>query len=99
MVGRHGGIKPAGNRVYMSRVNSVAAPPGASTSLSNVGHAMHISWMDPAPLLLKHASDSRPSGQWSDDDYDVLADDVVVGRIFKANVFVARPWMFDLSAS
>ena len=25
------------------------------------------------------------SGQWSDDDYDVLADGTVVGRIFKAN--------------
>ena len=27
----------------------------------------------------------RPSGQWSDDDFDVLAEGVVVGRIFKAN--------------
>src|SRR5262245_11756428 len=26
----HGGIKPVGKRIYMSRVNSVAAPPGAS---------------------------------------------------------------------
>jgi hypothetical protein len=31
-------------------------------------------------LILKRAS--RPSGEWSDDDdYDVLADGVVVGRI------------------
>jgi hypothetical protein len=30
-------------------------------------------------------SASRPSGEWSDDDYDVLADGEVVGRIFKAN--------------
>jgi hypothetical protein len=37
-------------------------------------------------LLLKRASASRPSGEWNDDDYDVLADGVVVGRIFKANV-------------
>jgi hypothetical protein len=27
---------------------------------------------------------NRPSGQWSDDDYDVLADGKVVGRIFKS---------------
>jgi hypothetical protein len=33
-------------------------------------------------LVLKRASASRPSGEWSDDDYDVLADAVVVGRIF-----------------
>jgi hypothetical protein len=36
-------------------------------------------------LLLKRASASRPSGQWNDDDFDVLANGVVVGRIFKAN--------------
>jgi hypothetical protein len=36
-------------------------------------------------LLLKRASASRPSGEWSDDDYEVLADGFVVGRIFKVN--------------
>jgi hypothetical protein len=36
-------------------------------------------------LILKRASASRPSGEWKDDDFDVLADGVVVGRIFKAN--------------
>jgi hypothetical protein len=28
---------------------------------------------------------SRPSGQWDDDDFDVLANGEVVGRIYKAN--------------
>lgn len=28
------------------------------------------------------ASASRPSGQWRDDDYDVLENGVVFGRIF-----------------
>jgi len=41
--------------------------------------------MDKDYLLLKRASASRPSGQWNDDDFDVLANGVVVGRIFKAN--------------
>jgi hypothetical protein len=27
-----------------------------------------------AQLILKHASASRPSGEWDDDDFDVLAD-------------------------
>jgi hypothetical protein len=36
-------------------------------------------------LILKRASASRPSGEWSDDDYDVMANGEVVGRIFKAN--------------
>jgi hypothetical protein len=33
-------------------------------------------------LILKRASASRQSGRWCDDDYDVLEDGVVVGRIF-----------------
>jgi len=43
-------------------------------------------------LTLKCASASRPSGEWNDDDYDVLAEGAVV-RIFKANAAVGSPWM------
>jgi len=32
-------------------------------------------------LILKRASKSRPSGSWSDDDYDVFAGDQHIGRI------------------
>ena len=35
-------------------------------------------------VVLKRASASRLSGEWSDDDYDVLAEGIVVGRIMKA---------------
>jgi hypothetical protein len=35
-------------------------------------------------VILKRASASRLSGEWSEDDYDVLADGIVVGRIMKA---------------
>jgi hypothetical protein len=46
------------------------------------------------PLILKRASASRSSGQWRDDDYDVLENGVVVGRIFKSpGVPEDRPWM------
>jgi hypothetical protein len=49
-------------------------------------------------LILKRASTSRPSGQWSDDDYDVLADDAVVGRIMKAIAAPeGSPWMWTLA--
>ena len=34
------------------------------------------------PLILTRANVSRSSGQWRDDDYDVLENGVVVGRIF-----------------
>jgi hypothetical protein len=36
-------------------------------------------------LVLKRASASRPFGEWNDDDYDVLADATVVGRIMKVH--------------
>jgi hypothetical protein len=48
-------------------------------------------------LILKRASASRPSGEWDDDDYDVLADGIVVGRIMKAAAApVGMPWMWTL---
>jgi hypothetical protein len=34
-------------------------------------------------LVLKRASASRSSGQWQDEDYDVLADGKAVGRIYE----------------
>ena len=48
-------------------------------------------------LILKRASVSRSGGEWKDDDYDVLADGVVVGRIFNA-VGVAGRIAMDVDA-
>jgi hypothetical protein len=46
-------------------------------------------------LLLKRAALSRPSGEWNDDDFDVLCNAEVVGRIYKANAApVGEPWMW-----
>jgi hypothetical protein len=49
----------------------------------------------PDTLILKRASTSRPSRQWRDDDYDVLENGVVVGRIFCLHAAgpQGRPWM------
>ena len=47
--------------------------------------------------LLERAALSRPSGLWNDNDFDVVANGEIVGRIFKAGVSVARPWMWALS--
>jgi hypothetical protein len=41
-------------------------------------------------LILKRASASRPSGEWNDDDYDVFAEGVVVGRISEAMRYLAN---------
>jgi hypothetical protein len=46
-------------------------------------------------LILKRASVSRPSREWSEDDYDVLADGIVVGRIMKAAA--GTPWLWTLA--
>jgi len=49
-------------------------------------------------LILKRASAGRSSGLWEDDDYDVLADGVVVGRIFNsAAAPIGPPWMWTLA--
>jgi len=54
--------------------------------------------LSPPPLTLKRASASRPSGHWNDDDFDVLADGVVVGRILKVHAAqVGAPWMWTLA--
>jgi hypothetical protein len=52
-----------------------------------------------ARLILKRASSaSRPSGQWNDDDFDVVAHGAVVGRIFNAAASpVGTPWMWTLA--
>jgi hypothetical protein len=42
-------------------------------------------------LILKRASTSRSSGQWSDDNYDVLENGVIFGRIFAVPVAPHRP--------
>jgi hypothetical protein len=42
-------------------------------------------------LILKRASASRPSGNWNEDDFDVLASGEVVGRIFK--VHCSSDWL------
>jgi hypothetical protein len=52
----------------------------------------------PQQLTLKSASQSGPSGEWNEDDYDVVADGVVVGRIMKAAaVPVGMLWMWTLA--
>jgi hypothetical protein len=51
-----------------------------------------------AQLILRRASASRPSGEWNDDDFDVLAGNVVVGRIMKAAAApVGTPWLWTLA--
>jgi hypothetical protein len=53
-------------------------------------------------LILKRASASRPSGEWNDDDYDVFAEGVVVGRISEAMRYLAnvrRPMSYAAASS
>src|SRR5215831_14114387 len=53
---------------------------------------------DMGQLILKGANASRSSGEWSDDDYDVLAEGIVVGRIMKAAAArVGTPCLWTLA--
>ena len=50
-------------------------------------------------LILKRASARRSSSQWNDDDFDVFANGVVVGRMFKSNASpVGASWMWTLAS-
>jgi hypothetical protein len=50
-------------------------------------------------LFLVHASQSRSSGNWSDDDYDVWdANSKVVGHIHRATATPpGRPWFWTIT--
>jgi len=49
-------------------------------------------------LVLKRASASRPTGECKDDDYDVLAEGVVIGSIRKVAAAPAgQPWLWTLA--
>jgi hypothetical protein len=53
------------------------------------------------PLILKRASASRPSGQWSHEDYDVLADGKAIGRIYEDASGSTPPgmrWFWSITA-
>jgi hypothetical protein len=46
-------------------------------------------------MILKRASASRSSGQWRDDEYDLLENGEVVGRVFVSpGASADRQWMW-----
>ena len=66
------------------RSNSVAfgAKRASVSGLQNGIYEYAPSGSPMTQLILKRGRASRSSGQWSDEDYDVLADGKVVGRIY-----------------
>jgi hypothetical protein len=53
-----------------------------------------------AGLILKRASASRPSGVWKHEDYDVLADGKVIGRIYEEGSASTPPelrWFWSIT--
>ena len=50
-------------------------------------------------LTLKRSSKSRPSGQWSDDDFDVFNGEQHIGRIIlHPQAPEAEPWFWTITA-
>ncbi len=50
-------------------------------------------------LVLKRAYKSRPSGEWSDDDFDVFDGDRHIGRIMLTpQVPEGEPWFWTITA-
>jgi hypothetical protein len=52
-------------------------------------------------LILKRVSASRSSGQWQDEDYDVLADGKAVGRIYEQGSALGPPelrWFWSVTS-
>jgi hypothetical protein len=50
------------------------------------------------PLILKRASALRRLWRWRDDHYNVVENDVVVGRIFRSpSAPKHRPWMWTFN--
>ena len=73
-----------------------------SDAIANLFRSKDLSagsyWDGEDYLILKRASASRPSGNWNEDDFDVLASGEVVRRIFKVHAApVGSPWMWTLA--
>jgi hypothetical protein len=63
--------------------NALAAIVKGFTAGTQIRHLVMAITGSMTALILKRAKFSRPDGQWSDEDYDVLADGKVVGRILE----------------
>jgi hypothetical protein len=99
-------IKPANGAIHLlvrpPWRNALAAMVNRLTARIQIRHfVMAITCSTPTPLILKRAKFSRSSGQWQDEDYEVLADGKVVGRIYEQGGIGEPPelrWFWSITA-
>ena len=76
----------------------LGGPDSEARSYCLNAHSERGAAMEKDFLVLKRAAASRQSGEWNDDDFDVLAAGIVVGRIFKSLAApVGVQWIWALA--
>jgi hypothetical protein len=76
------------SRAWLQQLKAILESPELCSGLS-------LGSMQKDYLTLRRASAFRPSGEWNDDDFDVLADGEPVGRTFQCR---ARRSAVDVDA-
>ena len=76
------------------QVASAAGRQRLRQHLANARPDHHISYM----LVLRRTMNTSTRGEWSDQEFDVFDDDLLIGRILRSQItFSDRPWLWIIT--